>query len=291
MINNFKYLNYYWSRGQNPFESFGAFPYIPAMAAFKIFIESLPRNFPELELAQFHPSLDSTNLEAKRIADAGVHHTALLVAETQTAGRGRMNRSWESPAGLGLYFSLLLRPELKAADASLITLAAGCSLGATLKELGASPLLIKWPNDLLLKEKKVAGILCEMKSTGSEVEYVVVGVGINLSQRPEDFSKEVSPRAGSLDFLTGRKWDQEKILNQFLQNFFPEIKNLEKGGSADLIRRWEQESGLLGQKIRAVSDRRPLEGTVAGLSPQGHLRLQLADGSIENLIDEETTLL
>jgi BirA family biotin operon repressor/biotin-[acetyl-CoA-carboxylase] ligase len=261
------------------------------MADFKNFVESLPRSFPELTQIEFHPSIDSTNLQAKRITGTDGKGSTLIVADTQTAGRGRMGRSWESPEGKGLYFSLLLRPRLKPNEATLITLAAGLSLGMTLKEMGAESILIKWPNDILLKEKKIGGILCEMKSMGSEVQYVVVGIGINLSQQPEDFSRDVSARAGSLELLTGRKWDKERILENFLHAFLPEIKNLEKGGSADLIARWEQASDLLGRKIHVLSRREPLEGIAMGLNPQGHLRLKLEDGTMQNLIDEETTLL
>jgi BirA family biotin operon repressor/biotin-[acetyl-CoA-carboxylase] ligase len=239
----------------------------------------------------FFPTLDSTNLEAKRRAESGTKAVTLIVADAQTAGRGRMGRTWESPKGKGLYFSLLLCPRVKPALAPLITLAAGLSLGITLKEMGAAPIIIKWPNDILLQEKKIAGILCEMKTMGTEVEYVVAGIGINLSQKPNDFSPEVSPRAGSLEFLTEKDWDKERILRNFLNAFLPEIKNLEGGGSADLTQRWEQGSGLLGRKIQVLSRRQPLEGEVVGLNPLGHLRLKLADGTIQNLIDEETTLL
>jgi BirA family transcriptional regulator, biotin operon repressor / biotin---[acetyl-CoA-carboxylase] ligase len=130
-----------------------------------------------------------------------------------------------------------------------------------------------------------------MKSRGNEVEYVVVGIGINISQKPKDFSLEVAAHAGSLELLTGKIWDKEKILQNFLQAFFPEVKKLEEGKAADLIQQWEGISDLLGRKIRVRSGQKPLEGTVLGLNPQGHLRLKLGDGSIQNLIDEETTLL
>jgi BirA family transcriptional regulator, biotin operon repressor / biotin---[acetyl-CoA-carboxylase] ligase len=261
------------------------------MADFINFIPSLPQAFPQLQVSQFHPSLDSTNLEAKRLAEVEGKSSALIVAESQTAGRGRMGRAWESPKGLGLYFSLLLHPRLKPAEATLMTLAAGWSLGVTLKKMGAAPIIVKWPNDIVLQGKKIAGVLCEMKSRGNEVEYVVVGIGINISQKPKDFSLEVAAHAGSLELLTGKIWDKEKILQNFLQAFFPEVKKLEEGKAADLIQQWEGISDLLGRKIRVRSGQKPLEGTVLGLNPQGHLRLKLGDGSIQNLIDEETTLL
>jgi BirA family biotin operon repressor/biotin-[acetyl-CoA-carboxylase] ligase len=130
-----------------------------------------------------------------------------------------------------------------------------------------------------------------MKSMGDEVKSVVVGIGINLSQRPQDFSAELSDHAGSLEFLMGKKFDKEKILKNFFHSFFQEIKKLETGGAANLIQAWEKTSDLLGRKIKALSGKKQIEGTVLGLNPQGHLRLRLADGSTQNLIDEETTLL
>ena len=261
------------------------------MTELKKFIESLPKTFPEIKLAQFYSSLDSTNLETKRLAETDDKKSALIVADTQTAGRGRMGRTWESPKGLGLYFSLLLYPKLKPAAAALLTLAAGWSLAVTLKELGAAPIIIKWPNDILLKGKKIAGILCEMRSMGPEVKSVVVGIGINLSQKPNDFSPALTDTAGSLGQLTGKTWDREKILKNFLKFYLSEIKKIEAGGAADLIQRWEGTSDFLGRKIKARSGEKLLEGTVLGLNPQGHLRLKLPDGSVQNLIDEETTLL
>lgn len=271
--------------------SYPILPYIAAMDSVSKFPETLAKDFPELAFAQNFPSLDSTNLEAKRRAESGAKAAALVTADTQTAGRGRMGRSWESPSGKGLYFSLLLRPRLKPAEATLITLAAGLSVATTLKKMEAEPILIKWPNDVLLQGKKIAGILCEMKSTQNGIEYVVVGIGINLTQKPEDFSPEVSKTAGSLEFLTGKEWAKEKVLKNFLQVFFPELKNLETGGSADLIRRWEKESEQLGRMIRVISGGQRLEGKAIGLNPQGYLRLELEEGVIQNLIDEETTLL
>lgn len=254
-------------------------------------IEEIPREFPEIQQGHFYPSLDSTNLEAQRLAEARPDLSALLVAEGQSAGRGRKGRSWESPKGKGLYFSLLLRPKLKTPEGTLITLAAGLSLGRTLRKLGLAPILIKWPNDILLQGKKVAGILCEMKSTENIVSDVVVGVGINISQKPADFSPEVRERAGSLEELTQKKWDKEEILKSFLRFFLPEIKNLEEGKKEDLISRWEKESDLLGRNLLANLEYERQIGTVLGLTPQGYLRLKMEDGSELQLIDEETILL
>src|SRR3990167_6680951 len=154
--------------------------------------------------------LDSTSSEAIRMARAGEPEGAVIVADRQTAGRGREGRRWESPAGKNLYVSFLLRPTVTAKDAHEIRGEIARVVKDLLKEKGE--FAIKPPNDILLDGKKVAGILCEMSSQGEKAGWVVVGIGLNVNAGPEDFSPEVRETATSLKVAFGTEFDREEML-------------------------------------------------------------------------------
>ncbi|HCU23484.1 MAG TPA: biotin--[acetyl-CoA-carboxylase] ligase, partial [Deltaproteobacteria bacterium] len=200
-------------------------------------------------------------------------------------GRGRLGRNWESPAGLGLYFSLLLRPKLEAASAPLLTLAVGLGLAGQLRKLGIPEVMVKWPNDLLVQGRKLGGILTEMLPRGSQVDFVVVGVGINVAQTLEDFSPETAPLATSLRLATHRDWNRAELLAELLPALFLESSRLEREGS--LKTRWEQESGMLGVPIAYSEDlehKALRHGRVLGLAEDGKLRIENEDGEITELL-------
>ncbi len=138
----------------------------------------------------FYDAIDSTNLEAKRKATEGAPHGTLIIADTQTSGRGRLGRNWSSPAGQGIWMSLLLRPSFTPAMAPKLTLLAAMAVSDVLNNLGLF-CAIKWPNDIIINGKKVCGILTEMATDGDHISHVVVGIGINVHNDcfPEDIEK------------------------------------------------------------------------------------------------------
>lgn len=168
-------------------------------------------------------TIDSTNAEAIRRAKTGGEEGEVFIADGQTNGRGRMGRKWDSPEGKNIYISFLLRPKLPPPKAPLLTLVAGEAVFETLSSLLPDPLKsqlrIKWPNDLYLQDKKVAGILTESGSTRGEIDWVVTGIGINVNADPSDFSPEVREIATSLRIVTGKENDRGKIISTLIETF------------------------------------------------------------------------
>ncbi|MBI2981240.1 MAG: biotin--[acetyl-CoA-carboxylase] ligase [Deltaproteobacteria bacterium] len=167
--------------------------------------------------------IDSTNSEAIRHAREGEPAGSVYVSDSQTGGRGREGRRWESPPGKNLYVSFLLRPEMRPVEAMEITQGVAVVVRETLKADWPSPaeiIAIKPPNDIMIGGKKVAGILCEMSSIGEKTSWVVVGIGINVNTDPEDFSPEVRETATSLKTVFGREFDREEILERLIQGVY-----------------------------------------------------------------------
>ena len=142
---------------------------------------------------EFWKDIDSTNTRAKELGEKGAPHGTLVVAEQQTAGKGRRGRSWVSPAGSSIYMTLLLRPEVEPSRAPMLTLLMAYSIAEALRESEQIDVQIKWPNDLVLNKKKICGILTEMSAEVDYVHYVVIGVGINVNT--EEFPEEIARKA------------------------------------------------------------------------------------------------
>lgn len=161
-------------------------------------------------------SVDSTNSETKRRADAGAPEGLAVIAGEQTAGRGRLGRSFQSPKGKGLYLTVLLRPALSPAQVSCLTAWTAVAVCDAVQAAFALRPRIKWTNDIILNGKKLCGILVETKAEGNRLLYAAVGVGINLNQAPEDFGPQVRPVAGSLAMALGRRVEPSEIAPRVL---------------------------------------------------------------------------
>lgn len=260
------------------------------MASLKKTTEELPQRLPQLKQAVFFTEIGSTNDQALELGRSGGQGPTLIVAQKQSAGRGRRGRHWESPSELGLYFSLLLKPQLTPKEATMLTLAAGLAIQETLHSLGAQKALLKWPNDVFIHNKKIGGVLSEMESRGENVDFVVLGIGLNISQKEEDFPEELKNLAGSLNSTTGKTWEATTILPPLVAAILEEADKLEREGSVQLLRRWEEESNFIGRQVQALMTSGSVTGKVAGLSAEGYLRLELDEGKEIALISEETTL-
>ena len=178
----------------------------------------------------YYKQLDSTNIEVSRLGAQGAGHGTVVVAEEQTAGKGRSGRSWESPAGENIYMSILLRPDCKPEKAPMLTLVMAYSVAQVIQTQGFSEVQIKWPNDLVLSGKKICGILTEMQMSGSEIDSVVVGVGINVNTRK--FPSDLEDKATSLYLESGREFSRESIVEYIVDKFehayqqFMEVQDL-----------------------------------------------------------------
>ena len=162
-------------------------------------------------------TIDSTNLKVKELAAAGAEHGTLVTADTQYAGIGRRGRGWSSEKEAGIYMSMLLRPEIEANKASMLTLIAALAVETAIAEnLHCQP-MIKWPNDIVLNRKKICGILTEMTLKGTEIDYVVIGIGINVNNK--DFPEEIRDTASSLSLELNREIDREMLITSVWKQF------------------------------------------------------------------------
>jgi len=220
---------------------------------------------------------DSTNRVAMDLGYAGEPEGAVVLAEEQTAGRGRAGRSWHSERGAGLYVTLLLRPKLAPAQAPLLTMLAGLSAHtAVLAETGLSAEL-KWPNDLLLNGKKLGGILTEMHAEPSAVRFVIVGIGINVNQ--EKFPAELSGTATSLRKETGRLHSRLEFLVKLLSQFETDYNRFLHEGAGYVVQRFELVSSFAnGRRVRVETGSETYFGTTDGLSPEGLLIVKKDSG-------------
>ncbi len=261
------------------------------MLSLKNRVERLPQENPAVTQAFYYQVMQSTNADAMGRGKIGALGGTLIVADKQTAGRGRLGRGWESPPGKGLYFSWLLRPNLPVRFAPLITLAVGLGIGNALRAFGLNNLTVKWPNDLIVEKKKLGGILTEMMQKGGELDFVVVGVGINIEQEAEDFSPAIAGIAGSLKQVTGKIYDRGEVLAALLPAIHGEVQALVEKGPKVLQERWEKESGMVGQEVAATWNGKEVRGKVLGLAEDGQLRLETSGGEVIQLLAEDTTLL
>jgi BirA family biotin operon repressor/biotin-[acetyl-CoA-carboxylase] ligase len=216
-------------------------------------------------------SLPSTNTELARMASEGAAEGLVIVADEQTAGRGRLQRAWSSPKGAGLYCSILLRPGVPVDRWPLITFAAALAAGDALQEAAGVQTDIKWPNDLLSGERKICGILAEAIDTPSG-RAVIVGIGINLM--PNAF-----PAATSVSEATGLRPDREAILAALLSSLARWYALL--GEREKIVAAWSSRSSYANGKLVQVSNGdETWQGTTCGVEPDGALRLQTASGEI-----------
>ncbi len=237
-----------------------------------------------------YQSLGSTNSTAWQLAEEGAPEGTVVVADRQTAGRGRLGRSWHSPPRVGLWFSLVLRPEVTPSEAPGLSLLTALALAQTIQSHCRMEAKIKWPNDCQIAGKKVAGVLTELSSELDRVNFVIVGVGLNVNQSKSDFPAGLKRKATSLSIETKQKWQRAEILALFLKEFEHFYLQFKKSGIAPFIKEIERRMALLGQKVKLVVGEDIVTGKVAGLAPDGALLLETKSGSYRAISGEVSVL-
>ena len=218
--------------------------------------------------------IDSTNEEATRLAEQGAKEGTLVLAECQTKGRGRLGRTWHSPAGLGIWMSVVLRPKLAPIAAPGLSLVAGLSLARTIEECLQTPVELKWPNDCLLGGKKTAGILAELSAQRENVRFVVLGVGVNVLHQPQDFPPELQKTATSLVLATGQLIDRVEFLCEFLKRLEADYSQFKKQGLAPFIDSYTRRCELIGSQIQAHVGHKTITGQALRIDATGALVLR-----------------
>ena len=231
---------------------------------------------------------DSTNTVALRLASEGEPHGTLVLAEEQTAGRGRLGRGWHSEKTSGIYLSLILRPPLGPQQAPLLTLAAGLAAHEAVTTVTGLKVELRWPNDLLIAGKKFCGILTEMQAEATRLHYVVVGIGVNVnhSRMPTELEKI----ATSLNLAGGRAYSRLDVLVHLLAAFDRYYNRLLKEGAAPIVARFTEVSPYArGRRVRVSTPWEEFTGATDGLDESGVLRVRRDDGATVRVLAGDVT--
>ena len=232
----------------------------------------------------------STNDIIEKLARDGVKEGVVVFAESQTKGRGRLGRKWVSPTGKGLWFSVLLRPALRPQEATQLTVVAATALARAIQSQTNLVPDIKWPNDLLLRGRKVAGILTELSAEVDRVNHVILGIGLDVNQAATDFPPDVRKIATSLKIETERAVDRAALAAAILHELDRDYARVCDGGFAELADEWESRCTTLGRNVSVHIGDRQVRGRAEALDDDGTLLVRTEHGRIERIIGGDVTV-
>jgi BirA family transcriptional regulator, biotin operon repressor / biotin---[acetyl-CoA-carboxylase] ligase len=228
--------------------------------------------------------LESTNDEAHRLAELGALHGEVVVADFQSRGRGRRNRTWVAPRGKSVTLSVVLRPMVPPVRAPEITLVAAIAVVEAARELGAQSARIKWPNDIECKGRKIAGLLTELRAEADRVRHAVLGVGFNVSLQMSDFPEELRPTATSLLIESGERQARPLVCARLLEHLEEWLSLHETEGFGPVADRWRELSSTLGHRVRITSEGEVVEGDAIDLADDGALLVRAAGGVLVRVV-------
>jgi BirA family biotin operon repressor/biotin-[acetyl-CoA-carboxylase] ligase len=244
---------------------------IPPVLSFLLNTKKMGRHY------HFMQETESTNLVAREFAQTGAPEGTLVVAESQTGGRGRQGRSWFSPKGENLYLSIILRPGISLLESSQVTFLISVALTQVIREKLGLDALIKWPNDIYIKRKKVAGILLETENVGTKLRYLIAGVGINVNTPADGFPPQISTRATSLSIESQKRHLRPQVLAWFLNALEKWYEEFETGNREKVLTYWREHNYTLGKKVHLENGRK---GWAIGITPQGALLVRTTGGTV-----------
>lgn len=240
----------------------------------------------------FHfDSIDSTNNQAKIMASKGAPEGTVILAEEQTSGRGRLGRSWLSPKGTGIWMSIILKPDIEPSEAAKITQIAAAAVTLAVREITDCEAGIKWPNDIIVNGKKICGILTEMSGELNSVNYMVVGMGMNVNQEPEDFPPDLKDTATSIRECVGKAISRKKMALSILRHFeelymdFLECKNV--GKSVSICKNY---SVTLGKEVKIIQKGTELIAQALDITEEGELIIRNNKGEIQKIVSGEVSV-
>ncbi|HZG60243.1 MAG TPA: biotin--[acetyl-CoA-carboxylase] ligase [Anoxybacillus sp.] len=231
----------------------------------------------------YEEEVTSTQKIAHKLAYEGAPEGTLVVAERQTAGRGRLARTWFSPKGTGIWMSLILRPAIPPQKAPQLTLLAAVAVAQGIQEVTGLIPDIKWPNDILINGKKAVGILTELQAESERIHSVIIGIGINVNQQAEQFPEEIQQIATSLALEKGERINRAELIKAILLKLETLYRQYLQHGFLPIKLLWESYSVSIGKEIIARTPSGTMKGKALGITDEGVLMLETADGEIHHI--------
>jgi BirA family biotin operon repressor/biotin-[acetyl-CoA-carboxylase] ligase len=234
---------------------------------------------------------DSTNEQARKLADSGAVEGTVVIADSQSGGKGRLGRNWSSPSGVNLYLSVILRPTISPRFATQMTFLSAIAVAQAIEATGSSVPQLKWPNDVLLGGSKVAGLLNELNAETEQIHYLVLGIGVNLNMTAEQFPADLRTPATSLLLDGGKPVSRRQFTQALLQSLDQLYSDYLKYGFKPIKEEWERRCNVLGKWVEVDCQNRLQVGQVSGVDETGALLLQLAGGVTERILAGDVRLL
>ncbi len=228
-------------------------------------------------------SVVSTNKVAAEFAAKDYPDGTVIISDTQTGGKGRLGRLWLSPPEKNVYMSIIMRPDILPKDATILTIMSSVACASAIRNLTSIPVTIKWPNDMLVSNKKLGGILTEIKSDMDRIHYAVVGIGININMDISDMPDELKTISTSIKNETGEAWARSQVAVSIIKELDKWYDILSKMGKKPIIDEWLQLSATIGQKVKITIGDTILTGIAEGIDEEGMLILKLPDNSFKKI--------
>jgi BirA family biotin operon repressor/biotin-[acetyl-CoA-carboxylase] ligase len=226
----------------------------------------------------YFEELTSTQDRASQLAEQGAAQGTVVIAETQSAGHGRLGRQWYSPPGLNLYLTIVLRPKSASSAVGGLNLMAGVAAAEAIETVAPGIVTLKWPNDVWLRRKKTGGNLAKAISDGSQIACVLLGIGLNLNLRSGDIPDDLSRIATSVRIETGLECDRIAVAAALFSRLDTRYTEMQKHGFASIRPLWERYSALAGREVTVSDHGQPLSGVVKGIDDEGALLLETSTG-------------
>jgi BirA family biotin operon repressor/biotin-[acetyl-CoA-carboxylase] ligase len=237
-----------------------------------------------------YESVPSTNTVAMDLASQGCPDGTVVISDAQTAGKGRLGRSWSSPPGKNLYMSIVLRPGISPRDATALTLLAAVACASALRRSTSVPVSIKWPNDLIIRQRKIGGILTEIRADLDRINYAIVGIGININVAEEDMTDDIKAIATSVFLETGVHFWRSELAGAIILDFDKWYGRLLSEGKKDIVNEWLALSTTIGKHIRVTLMNQTFEGVAEGIDDEGQLIVKLINGMYRKVSAGDVTI-
>ncbi|KEH99340.1 biotin--[acetyl-CoA-carboxylase] ligase [Clostridium massiliodielmoense] len=239
---------------------------------------------------RYYNTIDSSNTKAKELGAAGAKEGTVVISEEQTGGRGRLGRTWVSPKFKGIWMSIILRPDIEPMEASKITQIGAASVCISINELGLKS-AIKWPNDIVLNSKKVCGILTEMSGELNKINYIVMGIGINVNIESDDFPGDIKNIATSIKIEGGSKVKRKELVGKVFNNFEILYDEFIKSGTIKKsINICKENSALIGKQVKIIKRSDEVFAKAIGLTEDGELIVEYNDGKVDKIVSGEVSV-